>query len=154
MNKLKALIIDDSTADVALLIRELQKNELEVDYLRVDTQKDLDAAITAGEWDIILCDYIMPGFDGLQALEQIRNRGVDIPVIMISGQVGEDVAVDAMRAGASDYVMKSHLKRLVPAIQRELREAEDRRQQKKTQSELAETTRELEVAREMDKLKD
>ena len=154
MNEIRLLLIEDSEADAALLVRELEKAGYTLEYRRVDNSGDLGKAVAEDEWDIILCDYVMPGFGGLEALAQLRNYGLDIPVIMISGHIGEDVAVGAMQSGASDYIMKGSLKRLVPAVRRELREAADRRERKKVERELEKKTRELEMARKMDKLKD
>jgi two-component system, cell cycle sensor histidine kinase and response regulator CckA len=129
MNRLlRALIIDDSPDDAELLIRELKREGYDVSSERTDTAEGLHAALDAQPWDIILCDYTMPRFSGLAALEIVRGRGLDVPFIFVSGAMGEDVAVAAMKAGAQDYVMKGHLKRLPPAIERELREAVVRRE--------------------------
>jgi PAS domain S-box-containing protein len=129
MNRpLRALIIDDSADDAELLMRELRREGYELSSERADTAAGLRAALDAQPWDIILCDYNMPRFSGLEALEIVRGRGLDVPFIFVSGAMGEDVAVSAMKAGAQDYVMKGHLKRLPPAIDRELREAVVRRE--------------------------
>ncbi len=151
---MKVLLIDDSEADAVLLIRELKKAGNDIEHRRIDTQEALDAALGEGGWDIILCDYVIPGWSGLEALSRIREHNGEIPVIMISGHVGEDVAVGAMRAGANDYIMKDNLRRLAPAVQREIREAAARGESKKIERELQETTRELEVVKKMDQLKD
>lgn len=151
---MKVLLIDDSEADAVLLIRELKKAGNEVEHRRIDTQEALEAALSEGGWDIILCDYVIPGWSGLEALSRVREHSIEIPVIMISGHVGEDVAVGAMRAGANDYIMKDNLRRLAPAVQREIREAAARGERKKIELELQETTRELEVVKKMDQLKD
>ena len=95
----------------------------------------MKAALEGGEWDIILCDYSMPHFDALKALNVLRQSELDIPFIIISGTVGEEVAVKAMLTGANDYLPKDNLTRLVPAIERELQEAENRRQQCRTEEE-------------------
>ncbi|HSE73601.1 MAG TPA: response regulator [Dongiaceae bacterium] len=129
MNRsLRALIIDDSADDAELLMRDLRREGYELSCERTDTAAGLRAALDAQAWDIILCDYNMPRFSGLEALEIVRGRGLDVPFIFVSGAMGEDVAVSAMRAGAQDYVMKGHLKRLPPAIDRELRDAAVRRE--------------------------
>ena len=154
MNKIRLLLIEDSEADAALLVRELEKAGCTIESRRVDNSGELGKAVAEGEWDIILCDYVIPGFGGLEALAQLRSTNLDVPVIMISGHIGEDVAVGAMQSGASDYIMKGSLKRLAPAVQRELREAADRHSRKKIERELEKKTRELEMARKMDKLKD
>ncbi|HEV8388206.1 MAG TPA: response regulator [Dongiaceae bacterium] len=125
---LRALIIDDSADDVELLIRELRRESYDVSAERTDTEVGLKAALDDQTWDIILCDYNMPRFSGLEALKIVRGRTLEVPFIFVSGAIGEDVAVGAMRAGAQDYVMKGNLKRLAPAIQRELRDAAVRRE--------------------------
>ncbi|HEU4825999.1 MAG TPA: response regulator, partial [Dongiaceae bacterium] len=110
MNRsLRALIIDDSADDAELLMRDLRREGYELSCERTDTAAGLRAALDAQAWDIILCDYNMPRFSGLEALEIVRGRGLDVPFIFVSGAMGEDVAVSAMRAGAQDYVMKGHL---------------------------------------------
>ncbi len=125
---LRALIVDDSADDAELLIRELRREGYEISAERTDTAVGLQAALDGQAWDIILCDYNMPRFSGLEALEIVRGRALDVPFIFVSGAIGEDVAVAAMKAGAQDYVMKGNLKRLPPAIDRELRDATVRRE--------------------------
>ena len=125
---LRALIIDDSADDAELLIRELRRESYDISAERTDTEIGLKAALDDQTWDIILCDYHMPRFSGLDALKIVRGRNLDVPFIFVSGAMGEDVAVGAMKAGAQDYVMKGNLKRLAPAIQRELRDAAVRRE--------------------------
>jgi diguanylate cyclase (GGDEF)-like protein/PAS domain S-box-containing protein len=124
---LRTLIIEDSAQDADLLIRELRRGGYEPQALRVQTAEALEAALARQEWDIVFGDYSMPHFSGMDALRMVRARGLDVPFIFVSGTIGEDVAVAAMRAGAQDYVMKGNLKRLLPAVERELREAELRR---------------------------
>ena len=111
-----------------LLIRELRREGYEISSERADTAAGLSAALDAQTWDIVLCDFNMPRFSGLEALQIVRGRGLDVPFIFVSGAIGEDVAVAAMKAGAQDYVMKGQLKRLPPAIERELRDAAVRRE--------------------------
>ena len=125
---LRALIVDDSADDVELLIRDLKREGYDLTSERTDTAAGLEAALDAQEWDIVLCDFNMPRFSGLEALEIVRGRGLEVPFIFVSGAIGEDVAVAAMKAGAQDYVMKGQLKRLAPAIDRELRDAAVRRE--------------------------
>lgn len=136
---LRVLIIEDSEDDKELLLRELSQAGYDPQYLCVATRKALNIALDEQNWDIILSDYTMPDFDGLSALHIVKERGLDIPFIMVSGTIGEDVAVNAMRTGAHDYLMKDNLKRLVPAVERELKEAEIRRQRKLTEGELRES---------------
>ena len=131
---LRALIIDDSAEDAELLIRELRRESYEVSAERTDTEAGLKAALHDQTYDIVLCDYHMPRFSGIEALRVVRERDPDVPFIFVSGAIGEDVAVGAMKAGAQDYVMKGNLKRLAPAIERELREAAVRRERALAQS--------------------
>lgn len=124
---LRTLIIDDSADDAELMIRELRRECYEVSAERTDTEAGLKAALSGQAWDIVLCDFHMPRFSGLEALRIVRDRDPDVPFSFVSGAIGEDVAVGAMKAGAQDYVMKGNLKRLAPAIERELRDAAVRR---------------------------
>lgn len=125
--KLNILHVEDQERDVALIRRHLAKAGYELESKRVDTADALRAALDETEWDIILCDYSMPKFNALEALSVLHDTGLDIPLIIISGTVGEDTAVAAMRAGANDYLMKDKLARLAPTIERELHEAANRR---------------------------
>lgn len=127
---LRVLIVEDSENDAILLLRELRHGGYEPTHVRVDTPEAMNAALEKQRWDIVLSDYVMPRFDGLRALDIMKKRGLDLPFIIISGQIGEDMAVQAMRAGAHDYIMKGNLKRLVPAINRELGEAESRKERR------------------------
>lgn len=135
---LKVLMIEDSEDDALLLAREMKKGGLDVEFSRVATEKTLLAALADKSWDIVICDYSMPGFSGMTALRLVREQMPDIPLIIVSGTVGEEVAVEAMRAGADDYLMKGSLKRLVPAVERELREAVVRRQRREAEEALRE----------------
>lgn len=124
---LRVLNIEDSERDSALLMRHLSKAGYEVKFQRVDTAEAIEAALLTDQWDVILSDYSMPKLSALEALEILKRTGLDVPFIIISGTVGEDLAVSAMLEGANDYVMKGHLARLSAAIERELQEAENRR---------------------------
>ncbi len=136
---LRLLLIDDSTDDALLVVRELKQGGYDVTSERVDTAAALSEALERGGWDAITCDWVMPRFSAPAALELIRQRQCDVPVIVVSGQVGEEVAATAMRAGAHDYVSKSKLARLVPAVERELRETEVRRARKSAEEALQES---------------
>jgi PAS domain S-box-containing protein len=136
---LRVLVVDDSEDDALLLLRELQRNHYEPLWQRVDTAEALTAALAPDSWDLVLCDYVMPRFSGPAALRLVRERAPNLPVIIVSGQIGEEFTVAAMKAGAQDYVMKNNLARLVPAIERELREAEVRRAQERAEQELQRT---------------
>ncbi len=124
---LRALIIEDSEDDMFFTVQELTRGGFDLAFERIDTLAGLDAALDRAAWDVIISDHSLPGFTSLQALERIKSRQLDIPFIIVSGVIGEEVAVKAMKAGANDYVMKSALARLVPSLERELLEASNRR---------------------------
>ena len=124
---LRVLIVEDSEDDAFFTMQELARGGFDPEFERVETLSALDAALDRQVWDVIISDHSMPGFTSFQALELIKQRQCDIPFIVVSGVIGEDMAVKAMKAGASDYVMKSALARLVPSIERELIEASNRR---------------------------
>jgi PAS domain S-box-containing protein len=125
---LRALIIEDSEVDWQLLRNHLTRGGYEVTSERVETPEAMNTVLDRGGWDIIISDHRMPQFSSLAALKLCKERGCDLPFIVVSGSIGEELAVTAMRAGAHDYIMKDNLTRLVPAVARELREAETRRQ--------------------------
>src|SRR5579871_5954523 len=135
MTPLRVLIIEDMEDDVLLVLRELQLGGYDVTHTCVETASALRAALATQEWDIIISDYSMPQFSGLAALCIVQEMDLDLPFIVLSGTVGEDVAVETMKAGAHDYLMKNNLRRLIPAVKRELREANVRRARR--QAELA-----------------
>ncbi len=125
---LRILIVEDSEADAELLLRELRRGGYAPEFERVETPEGLNAALARQSWDLIVSDNAMPRLNGLQALKLTQERGLDIPFILVSGSIGEDVAVAAMKAGAHDYLMKGNTARLLPAIARELREARVRQE--------------------------
>ncbi|APG27777.1 hypothetical protein A7E78_07965 [Syntrophotalea acetylenivorans] len=127
---LRVLIIEDAEDDALLLARSLRQAGYDLVYEQVDTGKAMTSALAEREWDIVISDYSMPHFSALAALEVLKQSGLDIPFIVLSGNIGEETAVESMRAGAHDYVMKGHTARLLPAIDRELREAASRRQKR------------------------
>lgn len=133
---LRVLVIEDSEDDTLLLIRELQRGGYDPEYQRVETSDSMINALSDRSWDIIFADYTMPQFNGVKALQLLQEREIDIPLIFVSGTIGEDTAVMAMKAGAQDYIMKDNKKRLVPAVQRELRQAERRRQHKNAEEKI------------------
>ena len=135
---IRVLIVEDSEDDVLLLVWELKRGGYRVDYQAVDTRAGMEAALRAGPWDIVISDYSMPDFSGLDALATLRAQALDVPFIIVSGNIGEDVAVETMKAGAHDYVMKRNLSRLIPALNRELREADVRRARVRAEHELRE----------------
>ncbi|MBJ6724003.1 PAS domain S-box protein [Geomesophilobacter sediminis] len=135
---IRILIIDDSPEDATLIALQLQK-EFEPSYERVQTAEELEQALDRGGWQLVISDFVMPGFSGLAALKLLQDRDLDLPLIMVSGQMGEDLAVEAMRAGAQDYLVKNNLTRLIPAVKRELNEAVVRRERRLAQEALVAT---------------
>ena len=133
---LKVLIVEDNEDDAAMLVRALQRGGFVPIYTRVDNAADLRAALSESSWEIIICDHAMPQFDSFAALTIVKETGFDLPFIVVSGVIGEEVAVATMKAGAHDYLMKDKLLRLVPAIERELQEAEGRRQRRQAEEAL------------------
>ena len=125
--QLKVLIVEDSEDDAILLVRVLHQGGYEPTSLRVETGEAMTLAFQDHPWDIVITDHNMPGFSSEAAIKIVQQIRPDLPVIIVSGSIGEDVAVAAMKMGAQDYIMKDNLARLVPAIERELREAELRR---------------------------
>src|ERR1700692_3256070 len=128
---LRVLMIEDSEDDAALILRELRRGNYDVYEERVDDPVGMESAFEKQNWDLILSDFAMPHFSGADALKILRAKGCEIPFIFISGTIGEETAVAALKEGAQDYLMKTNLKRLVPAVQRALQEAEDRKLRKK-----------------------
>ena len=126
---IRVLIIEDSDNDKELLLLELRRGGYSPEYICVETEADMNEALDHHKWDLIISDYSLPQFNGLQALEIAKKRQLDIPFILISGTIGEEVAVNAIKEGASDYLMKGNIKRLIPTIGRELKDAERHRQQ-------------------------
>jgi sigma-B regulation protein RsbU (phosphoserine phosphatase) len=126
---LRVLIVTDSEDDALLLSLELKRGGFEVNYRRVDTEKDMINALKSEVWDLVISDYMMPNFSGLDALKVLKWQGFDLPFILVSAKVGEERVVEAIKAGASDYILKDKLARLVPAVRRELQEAKSRQEQ-------------------------
>jgi len=136
---LRILVVEDSEDDALLVLHQIKDDGYNIDYERVQTAETMKAALLGKKWDIVLSDYKMPHFNGFEALMLLKESGIDIPFIVISGAIGEDVAVEAMKAGANDYLMKNNLKRLLPAIERELQEAESRAERKRAELQLIES---------------
>ena len=132
---LQLLVAEDSEDDFEILLRELRKGGYAVTAERITSTGELDAAL-ARPWDLLISDWIMPGFGGLQVLEAITARGLDLACIIVSGTPGEEPAVEALRAGALDFLSKDKPRRIVPAVQRALREAADRRARVRVEREL------------------
>ena len=137
----KLLLVEDNEDDAELILGELRRRGHDPDALRVDCLADLRAAFKAGPWDCVLSDFSLPTCNGLDVLRTVREHDPDVPFLFVSGSIGEEVAVAAMRAGAHDYILKDNLKRLEPAIARELKDAVERRQHRET----ARTLRQVET---------
>ncbi|HEV8246434.1 MAG TPA: PAS domain S-box protein, partial [Polyangiaceae bacterium] len=135
---LSVLIVEDNPDDVELLLRALARN-FEVDHQRVQDANAMRAALLGASWDLVLSDYSLPAFSALSALGVLRESGQDLPFIVVSGTIGEETAIAALTAGAHDFVSKGNLARLVPAIERECREAESRRQRRLAEQQLRES---------------
>jgi len=140
-----ALLVEDSKLDAELLARALERGGFTVNWARVDTAEEMERALNKQPWDLILCDHAMPHFNAPQALELLKAHKIDIPFIIVSGYIEEETAVAAMKAGAHDYIMKDRLARLVPAVERELRDAEVRRARARSEEELRHAHEELEL---------
>ena len=139
---LRVLMIEDDLDDAHFAEDALQRSGYAVTALQVDSAAALDAALTGQTWDLIICDYRMPTFSGLDALALVRGRGLDLPFILMSGTAGEEIAVEALHAGADDYIVKSNLARLGPSVQRALRAAAERRERRQAEERLT-TERDL-----------
>jgi signal transduction histidine kinase len=123
---LRLLVVEDSDDDVELLVQALRKGGYDLDYRRVQTEAAMRAALAEEDWQVIVSDYSMPGFGAPAALAIVQETGLDIPFIIVSGTVGEDIAVESMHAGADDFILKGPFARLIPAIERALRERQER----------------------------
>jgi signal transduction histidine kinase len=147
-HSLRVLLVEDSDDDATLLKLALQRGGYSVDCECVHTPEALEAALRHRQWDIVISDYVMPRFNGIDALKLLQSQRIDIPFIIVSGHIGEELAVAAMKAGADDYVMKDRLARLVPAVARELREAESRRARRASEEALRQSETRLKSALE------
>jgi len=133
---IRVLIVDDSEDDGLLLVRNLKNGGFSPSYEQVDTSEAMSKALDNQTWDVILCDNSMPTFDAASALELYKDKGLDLPFIIVSGTIADETAVAAMKAGAHDYIMKGNLARLSSAIDRELREAKNRQERRITEIQL------------------
>lgn len=139
METLRVLLIEDSVTDAKLVVQELQRSGRAVEFERVETAEAMRAALATKTWNIVLSDWSMPKFSAPAALAILRERDPDLPFIIVSGTIGEETAVEAMRAGAHDFVLKDRLGRLMPAIERELREYDDRTARRQAEHALRES---------------
>jgi signal transduction histidine kinase/DNA-binding response OmpR family regulator len=138
---IRVLVVEDSEDDTVLLVRELQRNGYEPTYERVETRDAMAVALANRPWDIIVADYHMPRFTAPDALSLLKEKGLDLPFVILSGSIQEETAVAAMKAGADDYVMKNNLGRLVPAIERELGESAVRQARRRAEASLDDRVR-------------
>src|SRR3990172_2656124 len=127
---IRILFIEDSEDDALLLLNEIRRGGFEPVSMRVETETDLRHALDYTEWDLIISDEQMPHFNATEALKISRESGKGVPFIIVSGVIEEDTAINAMRSGAHDFINKSNLKRLIPAIEREMAEAAEKKQRK------------------------
>ncbi|HUB07203.1 MAG TPA: response regulator [Myxococcales bacterium] len=133
---LRVLVAEDNEDDYELLLRELGRTGCELQTLRVQTAADMTRALDDRSWDIVFSDWSMPDFSALAALALVKGKQLDVPFIIVSGTVGEEIAVEALKSGAHDFLTKHHLPRLLPAVEREIREAKIRRERNKMQEQL------------------
>lgn len=129
-------MIEDNEDDSQLILHEIKRNGYEVEFERVETAGKLLSALMRQSWDVILCDYSLPQFNAPQAISLIKSSGYDIPLIIISGTIGEETAVESLKAGAQDFIIKGNLARLVPAIEREIQDVKTRQEQRQREREL------------------
>ena len=133
---LRILLVEDSEDDAGLLLREVQRGGYKVESERVETAESMKQALARQQWDLIICDFSLPRFSAPRALELLKETGIDLPFIIVSGTIGEESAVNALKAGAHDFIIKGNFARLIPAIQRELNDARVRRERKEREREL------------------
>ncbi len=138
-HSLRVLMVEDLEDDMLLTLRELRRGGYTVEALRVETPAEMQAALDRECWDIVIADYTLPLFSAPAALKLLQQQQQDLPFIIVSGTIGEETAVDAMRAGAHDYIIKGNLARLVPAVERELREFEERKKRHQAEHALRES---------------
>ncbi|MCH6255301.1 response regulator [Puniceicoccaceae bacterium K14] len=138
-NELKVLIVEDSKIEAKFTANLLKKNGYAVVSERVETAVEMNEALNNRKWDIIISDYQMPDFCGMEALKIFMEREIDIPFILVSGKIGEETAVDLMKMGAHDYIMKGNTARLIPAIKSHLKQAASRRDKKRLENALRES---------------
>ncbi len=136
VNHLRILMVEDSGDDADLTLLHLKDAGIDFDCVRVDDLEGFLAALAEGRWDLVISDFSLPGTDGMVILDHLRRADPDLPFLLLSGVLDEGAAVDAMRKGANDFVLKGHLSRLVPAIQREMKDLELRRKQRAFEEEL------------------
>lgn len=142
---IRVLIVEDAEDDALLVVRALRRGGYEPEWERVDTAEAMQHALGRQRWDVIVSDYHMPHFSALAALKVLHGGGWDLPFIVVSGSIGEEMAVAAMKAGVHDYIMKDNLARLVVAIEREMRDADGRRLRRRAESQVRSSLREKNI---------
>src|SRR5450759_586371 len=133
---LRILIVEDSEDDADLVVHRLNAADYDVSWERVEAAGQMRAALEQPDWDIVIADYKLPGFEAPAALAILRQTGLDLPFVVVSGQVSEETATALMTAGACDYVLKNNLARLAPVVKRELGEARTRREHQRSEERL------------------
>src|SRR3954451_14457006 len=138
MNEQIRILHLEDERDFSDLVRSLLQNEcIEAEIIVVANKNDFEAALRDQTFDVVLADYLLPDFNGLQALQWVRSRDAEIPFLLVSGTIGEDAAIETLKAGATDYVLKTRIERLGPAIRRAVLEAREREKRRKIENELA-----------------
>lgn len=148
---LRILLVEDSEDDALLTMREVERGGKKVQFQRLETAEAMKDALKNKMWDIVIADYRLPHFSAPEALQVLKKSGIDLPFIVVSGTIGEETAVEVMKAGAHDYLMKDNLKRLVPTIEREIRELDVRKKRRKAEKALHESEEYLHIL--MDSIK-
>ncbi len=138
---IRILLVEDSEDDTVLLNRQIKKEGLDVQSKRVSNSEEMMQALDEETWDAIICDYMMPEFTVTDALKLVHDLGYDLPFIIVSGTISDEIAVEMMKAGAHDYLTKNNLSRLVPALEREIEEAKNRDQRKAAEKALRDSER-------------
>jgi len=144
--RLRILQIEDSESDAALIVRHMERAGYGVEARRVEDVGEMRRALAEGEWDVVISDHQMAQFDGPTALRILQESGLDVPFLVVSGAIGEELAVAMMKSGAHDYLLKRDLARLAPAVAREIRDARTRRERRRTEAELRESQDRLAIA--------
>ncbi|HMA66062.1 MAG: response regulator, partial [Fibrobacterota bacterium] len=138
-NKIQVLHLEDDPVDAELVSATLESEGLSCDIVCVDNKEEFITKLSSGHFDVILSDFSLPQFDGLTALRIVRELNPEIPFILLSGMLGEEVATDSIKAGATDYVLKQRITRLAPSVKRALRETEERLQRRRAEDALNES---------------
>jgi len=146
--RLRVLLVDDSENDAALTLHELRRGGYDVESVLVEDAEAMSKALEGRTWDIVISDWSMPRFSALAALSVVKDREVDLPFLVVSGTIGEETAITALQAGAHDFVVKGKLTRLLPAVERELRDAKAREAHRRAQAELRESEKALRKSEE------